>query len=288
MNAASSSPRAPVVRAARMTLAALGAAVALALVAMAPAAAADKPAASATKPAADASADKAHGAKPVDPATAATIASIKAKLAERLGASAPPVGEVRKLPVGDLWEIQLGDELAYTDSAAELLIVGAIFETRTRKNLTQTRMDELTHVAFNDLPLDLAQKTVKGKGERVLAVFVDPNCGYCKRFEQALKATDNMTLYRFYYPVLGDDSVVKSRQLWCTTPREKAWQDWMLDGKAPEGKGDCENPIDRTVALGKKLRVTGTPTLILADGKRIPGAIDGAQLETALQQAGKR
>ncbi|WP_085317828.1 DsbC family protein [Derxia lacustris] len=265
----------------RVALAALVAAAALAFGAAA--LATDKAPA---KPAADKPAAGKSAAKPVDAATAATIASIKARLAERLGASAPPASEVRKLPYGDLWEVQLGDELAYTDSAAELLIVGAVFETRTRKNLTQARTDELTQVAFNDLPLDLAQKSVHGKGERVLAVFVDPNCGYCKRFEQALKATDNLTLYRFYYPVLGDDSVTKSRQLWCTSQREKAWQDWMLEGKAPEGKGDCENPIDRTVALGKKLRVTGTPTLILADGKRIPGAIEAAQLEAALQQAG--
>ncbi|WP_084545221.1 DsbC family protein [Derxia gummosa] len=266
----------------KAALAALAAAVALAVGATA--VAIDKPA---DKPA-DKPVAARPAAKPADPATAATIAAIRAKLGERLGTSAPPIGDIRKLPQADLWEVQLGDELAYTDSNAELLLVGAVFETRTRKNLTQTRMDELTQVAFKDLPLDLASKSVHGKGERVLAVFVDPNCGYCKRFEAALKATDNLTLYRFYYPVLGEDSVTKSRLLWCAPQREKAWQDWMLEGKAPEGKGDCENPVDRTVALGKKLRVTGTPTLILADGKRIPGAIDANALETALQQAGKR
>jgi len=117
----------------------------------------------------------------------------------------------------------------------------------------------------------------------VIAVFEDPNCGYCKRFRQNLQEVDNVTVYTFLYNILTPDSSVKSKNIWCSADRSKAWDEWMLNGKAaPAAAEACTTPNDKILALGRKMRVTGTPTIFFTDGSRIPGAIDAKGLEAKL------
>ena len=144
------------------------------------------------------------------------------------------------------------------------------------------RLDEVNRIKFSDLPLDSAMKTVKGNGKRVIAVFEDPNCGYCKRFRQnALKEIDNVTVYTFMYNILSPDSIVKSRNIWCSPDRNKAWDDWMLNGKAPATVAGQLAPtrMKKSWPWASKLRVSGTPAIFFADGSRIPGAVDAKTLE---------
>jgi thiol:disulfide interchange protein DsbC len=117
-------------------------------------------------------------------------------------------------------------------------------------------------------------------------VFEDPNCGYCKRFRKSLVEIKDLTVYTFMYPILGDDSLKKVKNMWCSADKAKAWDDWMIEGKAaPNAPDSCSTAaIDKVVELGKKYRVSGTPTIIFADGSRIPGAIDAKTLENKLAQ----
>ncbi len=97
---------------------------------------------------------------------------------------------------------------------------------------------------------------------------------------------DNVTIYTFLYPILSQDSLEKSNQIWCANDRVKAWNDWMQDGKAPGGRGDCDTTaVKKTVELGSKLGISGTPTLFFLDGERIPGAVPLAKIEQKLSQA---
>ena len=131
--------------------------------------------------------------------------------------------------------------------------------------------------------MESAIKTVKGNGKRVIAVFEDPNCGYCKRFRHTINEMDNVTVYTFMYNILAEDSAVKSRNIWCAPDRAKAWDDWMLNGKsAPQAPANCTAPNDKILALGQKMKITGTPTVFFTDGTRIPGAIDQKALEAKL------
>lgn len=212
-------------------------------------------------------------------------AKIKKLLQSRLGTEAP-VETVAKTPYSGLYEVKVGNEIIYTDAEARYVFIGRIIDAETSKDVTQARMDELNRVKFSELPLDLAAKSVKGNGKRVIAVFEDPNCGYCKRFRKSLADVKDITVYTFIYPILGEDSTKKARNLWCASDRSKAWDDWMLDGKpAPQAPESCNSTaIDKVVELGKKYRVTGTPTIIFTDGSRIPGAIDAKSLENKLAQ----
>ena len=177
-----------------------------------------------------------------------------------------------------VYEVSIGGEILYADEKAQYVILGGnLVDTKTRQNLTEARQSELNKVDFAKLPFDRAFKYVKGNGSRKIAVFSDPNCPYCKRFEETLKSSkiDNVTVYTFLYPVLGPDSDAKSKAIWCAADPVKAWHDWMLDKKAPPtATAKCDDaPVRQNVALGHQYNVTGTPTIILADGRRLPGAV---------------
>ncbi len=210
-------------------------------------------------------------------------ANIKKLLQHRL-ADGAPIDSVIKTPYSGLYEVKIGSEIIYTDAQAKYVFIGRILDTETSKDITQARLDDLNKIKFSELPLDLAAKTVKGDGKRVIAVFEDPNCGYCKRFRKVLNDTKDITVYTFMYPVLGDDSKAKVKNLWCAPDRAKAWDDWMLNGKAPAVATESCNTagIDKVIDLGRKLNVTGTPAIVFSDGSRIPGAIDAKTLESKL------
>lgn len=207
-------------------------------------------------------------------------AAVKKLIEPRLGEGAK-VDEVTKTPYAGLFEVRVGSDIFYTDAAAKYVFVGRIMDAQSSRDFTRERVDELNKVKFADLPLDLAMKKVKGNGKRVIAVFEDPNCGYCKRFHKTtLQEVDNVTVYTFLYNILAEDSSVKARNVWCSTDRNKAWSDLMVDGKAAAAApASCQAPNDKVLALGQKLNVTGTPTIIFADGSRSPGWIDAKTME---------
>jgi thiol:disulfide interchange protein DsbC len=215
-------------------------------------------------------------------AETAQEAAVKKMIEPRIGEGVK-VDSVTKTPYSGLFEVRVGSDIFYTDANAKYLFVGRVLDTQTYQDYTKARIDELSKIKFSDLPLESALKTVKGNGKRVIAVFEDPNCGYCKRFRQTLAGIDNITVYTFMYNILSEDSAVKSKNVWCSADRNKAWDDWMLNGKtAPAAPDSCATPNEKIFELGRKLKVTGTPTIFFTDGTRIPGAIDAKGLEAKL------
>ncbi|WP_353155752.1 DsbC family protein [Herminiimonas fonticola] len=215
-------------------------------------------------------------------AETAQEAAVRKAIEPRLGDDAKVVS-VTKTPYSGLFEVQVNGDIIYTDAKAQYLFVGRVVDTKTYQDYTKARLDELNKVAFSDLPLEAAMKQVKGNGKRVIAVFEDPNCGYCKQFRKTLEGINDITVYTFMYNILSPDSITKSRNVWCSANRNKAWDDWMLNGKAPAAAADnCVTPHEKVLALGRSMKVTGTPTIIFTDGSRVPGAIDAKALEAKL------
>jgi thiol:disulfide interchange protein DsbC len=209
-------------------------------------------------------------------------ASIKKLVEARLGDGAK-VESITKTPYAGLYEVRIGGDIIYTDAKADYLFVGRILDTKTQKDYTRARLDEINKIKFSDLPFDSAVKMVKGNGKRVIAVFEDPNCGYCKRFRHTLNDMDNVTVYTFMYNILAEDSAVKSKNIWCSADRAKAWDEWMLNGKAAAAApANCTTPNEKIFELGRKMKITGTPTIFFTDGTRIPGAVDAKTLEDKL------
>lgn len=207
---------------------------------------------------------------------------IRAALKERLP-NLPTIEEVSKTPMAGLYEVRVnGSEIFYTDAKGLFLIQGELIDTQARVNLTEKRMEQLSALPFDKLPTQDAFTIVRGKGERQMAIFADPNCGYCKRYEQELATIDNVTLHVFLYPILGPDSQVKSQHIWCAADKGKAWEDWMLRGVRPTPAQCDTTALARNVAFGKTHRISGTPTTFVASGVRLTGAVSIADVEQAL------
>jgi thiol:disulfide interchange protein DsbC len=202
--------------------------------------------------------------------------------------SGAEVQSVTKLPYLGLYEVVISNEIVYTDENFEYIIYeGNIIDTKTDRNLTAERKRKLAMIPFNELPLDLAFKRVKGKGERKMAVFSDPDCPFCKRIEGDLAKLDNVTIYMFLFPIdsLHPQASDKAKRIWCSPDKVKAWEDYLNRGIAPTAAPTCDNPVDKLVEFGARRGINATPTLVFANGDRVPGAISAAQIEKLLSTA---
>ena len=212
-------------------------------------------------------------------------AAIRKNLAERLP-NLPKIEEVSKTPMEGLYEVRVNhSDIFYTDEKGDFLIQGSLIDTKARNDLTEQRVEKLTALAFKDLPFKDAFTIVRGNGKRKMAVFEDPNCGYCKRFERDLTKIDNVTVHVFLYPILSADSGEKSRSIWCAKDKGKTFLDWMVRDVPPPSATCDASAVARNFEFGKKARITGTPALIFADGSRVPGAIGADRVEKFLSEA---
>lgn len=215
-------------------------------------------------------------------------AAIRKALAERM-AGMPKIDEITASPLPGLFEVRIGADIFYTDAEGAYFVRGEIIDLKTRRNLTEERINKLTAIDFASLPLKDAVVWKTGTGARKIAVFADPNCGYCKLFEKTLTGMRNVTVYTFLIPILGGDSPQKSDAIWCAKDPTAAWRAWMTEGVAPPRLlGACKtSPLERNLELSRKHRVNGTPAIVFEDGTRVPGMLNAAQLEKQLASSSK-
>jgi len=199
------------------------------------------------------------------------------------------VSHVAKSNVLGLYEAMVGDRLVYTDSKVSYLFLGEIIDIERMVSLTGERMQKLRVLPWSELPLDLAIKLVRGKGEREVAIFSDADCPFCKRLESELKDMDNITMYTFLMPIdsLHPDAGRKSKMIWCSADRAKAYYDLMLQNVMPTSDANCDTPVEKVVALGQKYRINATPTMVFRDGRIVSGALPRDALEKELVRAGE-
>ena len=212
-------------------------------------------------------------------------AQIRKNLAERLPALSK-IDEISKTPMNGLYEIRVNDsDILYTDAEGNFLLQGNLIDTKNKRNLTEERQEKLNAITFDSLPLKDAFVQVRGNGKRKMAVFADPNCGYCKRFERDLEKINDVTIHTFLIPILSADSAEKAKNLWCAKDKGKAWADWMVRDQ-PISKASCDaSALERNLTFSRKYKITGTPTVFFADGTRVPGAIGVQQIEKMLASA---
>jgi len=206
---------------------------------------------------------------------------IRSDLQKKVGSNTK-IKSISPSPIPGIYEVLVGSEVFYTDANTKYLIQGEIIEIATGKNITEQKQADLNRIKWSELNTSNALKVVRGNGSRQLAVFSDPNCGYCKRLDKSLQQLDNVTIYTYLIPILSPDSAQKSKQIWCSADPQKTYIDWMINGVAPSGKSDCTTPLDKNMAFAKTYGITGTPTLFFTDGSRFPGAVQIADIEKKL------
>jgi thiol:disulfide interchange protein DsbC len=222
-------------------------------------------------------------------AAQANEAAIRKALTPKLGGA--KIEGVQPAPMAGLWEVRVrgrsGVQLLYTDAAGTFLIDGNLYDLKNDRNLTDERLRVLNAIKFESLPLDQAVKVQRGDGRRVVAMFSDPYCPYCQKFEQTLQKINDITIYVFMYPVIRPQNADHSKAVWCAPDRQKAWLDLALYHKPPAAAPSCDNPVEKNLELGQSLGVNGTPTLIFANGERVGGGMGATDLVAMLEKAGK-
>lgn len=221
-------------------------------------------------------------------AAAADEAAVRRMVQDKLRGGGQ-LQSVEKMPFGDLYEVVVrapdGPVIYYVDSGATVIIAGPVIEAKSGRNLTEERSRKLAAIKWQSLPFDSAVTTVRGSGRRKIAVFSDPNCPYCKRFEKDLAKLDDITIHIFLYPVIKPESVVQTKSVWCSKDRSKAWNDLMLRDIQPTAKPDCDTPVEKLVTLGRKLGASSTPTWFLENGERYSGALPLEEVARLLDAA---
>ena len=222
-------------------------------------------------------------------AALADEAAVRAMIQDKLRGGGGQLESVRKMPFGDLYEVVVrgpdGPQVHYVDSGATVILVGPAIDAKSGRNLTEDRVRQLTAVKWGSLPFDSAITTVRGSGRRKIAIFSDPNCPFCKKFEKDLAKFDDITVHIFLYPVIKPESVTQTKAVWCSKNRARAWNDLMLRDIHPSAKPDCDTPVEKLVALGRSLGANSTPTWFIETGERYSGALPLEQVRSLLDQA---
>lgn len=225
------------------------------------------------------------------PGARADEAKIRSVVGAALGGAR--IEGVQPAPMPGLYEVRYqsreGPQIIYTDAEARFIVQGNLYDTQSKRDLTEERLSKLSAIQFDALPLDLAVKVQRGNGRRVLAMFSDPYCPACRSFEQTLAQMEDITIYYFMYPVIRPELADHSKAVWCAPDRGRAWLALAARPKAQPSVLDasCDAPIERVLELGKSLRVNSTPTLFFVDGERVRGGLRPADLRAKLDQAAR-
>ncbi|WP_235578135.1 DsbC family protein [Pseudorhodoferax sp. Leaf267] len=205
--------------------------------------------------------------------------------------------EAARTDIPGVYEVWMQGNVAYVAATTpRYFLFGRLFDTQDMRDLTAPRIaqragdvpvapeDAAPPIAFDRLPLADAITVRRGNGQRQVAVFSDPGCGYCRQLEAELATLDDVTIHTFLVPFQGEARPVA---IWCAADRTQAWQQWMLhgDARAQRPSAGCDHPVARNLALARALRVQGTPTLFWADGSRTDGYVDRSELQARLVRA---
>ncbi len=213
----------------------------------------------------------------------------EARLRQTLQAKLPKVGidSITRTPFPGIYEVVTGAEIVYTDAKGEFMMGGALYDLRNTpiRNITQDTQQKIAAKAITAAH-DSAIKQVRGNGKRVVYTFEDPNCGYCRELYKEMAKMTDVTVYTFLLPILSPDSTDKSRAIWCSRDRAKAWEQMMTRGALTETGKPCDTPLEKNAQLAQKLGIRGTPAIYLASGQQLGGYVPAQQIEQALGGSG--
>jgi len=210
----------------------------------------------------------------------------EAELLKRLREAFPAsrIDSVATTPVDGVFEVVAGPNVFYTDNSGRYVLFGKLFDMKTRTDITAARIAEVQRLDVSILTHANAIKEVRGNGKRVLYVFADPNCGYCKALEKTLQEVNDVTVYTYLVPLLGPTRSRKGVRSGVPPTAPRPGRTGCSRQNPKPASDRCDDPLDINTELSKKLDIPGTPMLIAADGRRLMGAVAAAEIEALLSK----
>lgn len=204
------------------------------------------------------------------------IATIKTNLKKNL----PDLVIDKVIPTrfSGVYEVDSGRKVLYVDSTGNLALIGNMFDLTNKVSLTEQRTNELNVVDWKKIPTDIAIKRVKGSGVNKIAVFTDPDCPFCKRMEaETLSKLTDVTIYYFMFPLdIHPNAASDSRRILCSENPESSMIAFMVkDTKLTKNESciNAGNLVKMTDVGSNLVQVTGTPTVVLPNGRIVSGLV---------------
>src|SRR3989344_4161015 len=208
----------------------------------------------------------------------ADLSRVKAALVKSFPDAAN--GSLRPSPVAGLYELVMGAQVFYVSADGKHLFLGDMIEVRTRANLTEGAREKISVQLLNEIRESDMIVMAPKETRHTITVFTDVDCSYCARLHldvPELNRRGEKVRYLLYPRAgIGSETYRRSVAAWCAADRAKAVGIAKSGGRL-EMKA-CTNPVERHYRLGERLGVSGTPTIYLEDGKKIPGYVPPAQL----------
>lgn len=190
---------------------------------------------------------------------------------------------IKKSNVQGLYLVQMGRQVAYTDSSGQYFLFGHMFDMASKSDLTQGYIDQLGPERVDLSGLKEEDAIHFGSGSQKLIVFSDPDCPYCKQLEKELLNLQGVEILLYPFPIaqLHPNAVSVSKRIWCATDRGNAWRDYLLSGKLDvpsQQSANCATPIERNIESAARLGINATPTLISSDGRIASGTRSASEI----------
>jgi len=185
-----------------------------------------------------------------------------------------------------IYEVVLGTDIFYLSANGKHLIQGDIYDMDNQTNLTEGKRasGRITVIDAIDPTSMIIFKPEKTR--HIVTVFTDIDCGYCRKLHSEIDTylARDIEIRYLAYPRSGTNtpSYFKAITAWCADDRQEALT--IAKSGIDVANKSCKHPVDQHMAAAEQLGITGTPTLIFADGSMVPGYMPAARLDQYLSQ----
>ena len=196
--------------------------------------------------------------------------------------------DIDSTPIEGVFEVGTGDgNIFYVTHDGKYVFTGELhsIEENDSRNLTEERRyrdrrELLAQLSLDDTPSFAPKKQT----EHIVYVFTDVDCSYCRLLHKNIEGYTEAGIEIRYlaYPRAGRESetYINMVSAWCASdPRDALTK--LKKGKRIKLE-QCESAVPSHVELGKRFKITGTPSLVLESGQIIPGYVQPDRLKRAL------
>ena len=204
------------------------------------------------------------------------------------------IDSIRPAPMQGFYQVIASGHLVYVSNDGKYMLNGDLIDLGKKKNITEDGWADFRKAELAKVPeADRIVFSPPNPRYRV-TVFTDVNCAYCRQLHEHI-ADFNKAGIAVEYIAWPREGVVNEAgrttptynemvSVWCASDRKAAFTSAKL-GKTPKA-ANCPNPVKDEFELGVKLGVSGTPTIIAADGSMVGGYVTPEQLLQALKSGG--